>query len=322
MSQPTRSDVHVNRPLTNISVSFIQKAEDFIADRVFPRVPSSAQSDRFFQYDKKQWYRSNARLRGPSTESAGGGFDIDNTPNFFCGVRAVHKDVSDQIRANQDSPLNMDRDATKWVTQQGLLRKEIDWAANFFKTGIWTGSTTGGDITIGTKWDDAGSDPVDDIKEQLVAAKERTGFKPNKMVVTPQVDRALDSNASVLDRIKHTQIGSVTRDMLARLFGVDEYMVAEATNDKAAEGLAEDMEYIFGTDQVALYYAAPAAGIHMPTAGYTFTWTGLFGVGAQGMRIKRFRMEHLESDRIEGEMAYDQKQIAADMGVFFDDVLL
>jgi hypothetical protein len=32
------------------------------------------------------------------------------------------------------------------------------------------------------------------------------------------------------------------------------------------------------------------------------------------MRIKRFRMEHLASDRIEGEMAYDFKVVATELG--------
>ena len=32
-------------------------------------------------------------------------------------------------------------------------------------------------------------------------------------------------------------------------------------------------------------------------------------------------MEHLKSDRIEAEMAYDLKQVGADLGVFFTAVI-
>jgi hypothetical protein len=28
-------------------------------------------------------------------------------------------------------------------------------------------------------------------------------------------------------------------------------------------------------------------------------------------------MEHLEADRVEGEMAFDQKMVASDLGVYF-----
>lgn len=321
MGQPTRGDVHVNRPLTNISIAFIQEAADFVADKVFPIVPVTKQSDRYFQYDKKQWFRDSAQKRAPGSESAGGGFALDNTPNYFADVWAIHKDVDDQTRANADQPLDMDRDASLWVTQQLLLRKELQFVAKHFTTGLWTGSSTGTDIVPATKWDASGSDPVDDVLLEKEAAKEKTGFMPNTIVVTPQVHRALKSNAAILDRIKHTEFASITEAMLARLFEVGNYTVARATRDKNQEGRVADMEFVFGTEQMLLAYAAPRPSILQPSAGYTFSWTGLFGAGRAGNRVKRFRIEKEASDRIEGEMAFDQKLVAADLGVFFNDIL-
>jgi len=287
---------------------------------VFALVPVTKQSDRYFVYDRKQWYRAVARKRGPSTESAGGGFDVDNTPNYFADVFAVHMDVSDQIRANADTPLNLDRDASLWVTQQLLLKREIEFVDAFFQPSTWTGSTSGVDITPSSKWDAAGSDPVDDVLAETDAVKERTGWRPNVLLVTPQVHRALKSNASILDRIKHTQLGSVTEDLLARLFEVDRYLVARATSDTAQEGIAENMQFLFGTEQALLVYSNPSPSILTPSGGYIFNWTGFFGAQG-GMRVKRFRKEGIESDRIEGEMAWDMKLVAPELGAFFVDVL-
>lgn len=321
MSQPTRGDVHVNRPLTSISIAFIQSTDDFIASKVFPIVPVKKQSDRFFVYDKKQWYRSNSKKRAPGTESAGGGFDIDNTPTYFADVFAIHKDIDDQTRANQDEPIDLDRDASRWVTQQNLLKQEQEFVSSFFQTSIWVGSTTGGDIVPATKWDAAGSDPVDDVLIEKDSVKEKTGFMPNTLVVTPAVHRALKSNAAILDRIKHTHGKSITEEMLAGLFEVSRYFVARATNDLAVEGATANMQFVFGTEQALLAYSNPSPSILTPSAGYTFSWTGMFGAQAMGSRIKRFRMEKLSSDRIEGEMAWDHKLVAADLGVFFNDIL-
>ena len=83
----------------------------------------------------------------------------------------------------------------------------------------------------------------------------------------------------------------------------------------------KDMNFIFGDEQALLTYSERSPGIMKPSAGYTFSWTGMRGAGANGGRIKRFRMEHLESDRVEIEMAFDQKQVASDLGAFFNDVL-
>ena len=52
MPQPTASDVHVNMPLTNISVAWMQNQQEFIADRVFPTVPVKHRSDRYYVYDR------------------------------------------------------------------------------------------------------------------------------------------------------------------------------------------------------------------------------------------------------------------------------
>ena len=113
----------------------------------------------------------------------------------------------------------------------------------------------------------------------------------------------------------------MTEELLASLLGVDKYLVARATEDEAEEGQTESMDFVFGDEGALLVHAAPNPGILTPSAGYIFNWTGLFGAQG-GMRTKRFRMEELESDRVEGEMAWDMKLVAPELGVFFSDVLL
>lgn len=320
MPQPTQSDVHVNTPLTSISIAFLQDQKDFVARKVFPTVPVNKQSDRFYTYDKKQWFRSDARLRAPGTESAGSGFTVDNTPTYFAAVRAVHKDVDDQIRANADAAINPDRDATEFVTRDLMLEAEIDWASKFFTTSVWTGSTTGGDVVPGTLWDAAGSDPIGDMRAELRAVHKGTGFRPNKAILGPEVWDVIADHEDFLDRIKFVQRGIVAPDLLADILDLDEVLIANAIEDSGQEGAAESLDYIFGKD-VLLTYAAPRPSLLHPSGGYTFAWTGLFGANAAGMRISRFRMEALKSDRVEGEAAYDHKLIAAEMGAFLTAVI-
>lgn len=324
MPQPTRADVHVNKPLTNISIAFIQRQQNFIADRVFPIIPVQKQSDRFFKYTKSNWFRTEAEKRAPATESAGSGFDIDNTPSYFADVWSVHKDVDDQIRANADAPINMDRDATEFVTQQLLLRKEKEWVNSFFGTGIWDTDLTGVAATPGAnqflQWDQADSTPIEDITNEKQNVAEKTGFMPNTLVLGPKVFNVLTNHADILDRIKFTQRGIVTTDLLASVLGVDRVLVPLATENTAAEGATDSFSFFYGK-QALLAFAAPRPSILQPSAGYTFSWTGLLGAGQQGTRIRRFRMDNLQSDRIEGDMAFDQKVIASELATFFDSAI-
>lgn len=318
MGQPTRAQIHVNRPLTNISVAFRQSAENFVADKVFPIVPVTQQGNLYYIYAIADWYRNDVRPRAPGTESAGSGWAI-TTDSYFAKKFALHKDITDDDRANQDEPIDLDRDAANYLSQQMMLQRESIWISSFFTTSLWTGSTTGTDVTPGTLWSAVGSTPIEDVQAQNDSIAEKTGFAPNTMVIGPEVFTQLKSHPDILDRIKYTERGIVTKDLLASLFDLDSVMVAKGTRNTAAEGATASFDYFAGKNAL-LCYVTPTPGINIPTAGYTFSWTGL-GQNNFGDAIKKFRMEELESDRVEQNSAFDQKLVTANLGMFFSAVV-
>lgn len=315
MAQPTPGDVHVNAPLTNVSIAFIQNKSYYMADKVFPNIPVQKQSDRYYSYPKGNWFRTEAKVRAPGTESAGSGWTVDNTPTYFAPVVAIHKDIDDQIRANQDPAIDMDRDAAEFTTQQCLMKRDKDWKVHYFTTGVWNT-----DFTPGTLWSAGGSTPIDDITDQITVIHKATGFKPNKLVLGAPVWYVLKNHPDFLERIKYTQTAVVGLDLLARVLELDEVLVANVVENTALEGAADVMDFLFGKHAL-LVYANPSPSLLTPSAGYTFSWTGYLGAGASGNRMKRFRMEHLNSDRLECEMAYDMKVVAPELGVFFNGAI-
>lgn len=322
---PTRSQVHIDTALTNLSVAYMQDASNFIADQVFPKVPVQKQSDRYFAYLKEDWFRDEARLRAAGTESAGGDYDIDNTPSYFCLKYAYHKDVTEDDRVNADSPLAPDQDASDFVSQKLLIRRELAWATQYFKSGVWANELTGStlnDTTHVIKWSDDTSTPITDIDEAKTSIGSNTGFTPNVMIIGPYVFDALKNHPAILDRIKYTQRGIITTDLLAMLFGVDKVLVARAVINTAAKGTTANTNYLFGSNCL-LAYAAPRPALKTPSAGYIFTWTGLMGAGAYGNRIVRLPMDQLGigTERIEGEMSFAMKVVGADLGFFFNTIV-
>jgi hypothetical protein len=314
--------VHANRPLTQISVAYRQDAKNFIADRVFPVVPVNNRSDTYYKFDKDDWFRSQAVERAPGTESVGSGWSL-STDSYECKTYALHKDIADEIRENQDQPLDMDRNATEFLTGNLLLQKDMLWASTYFGTGIWGTNWTGASATAyGSsevkKWDLSGSDPVQDVMQAKLVVQQKTGFRPNKMVIGPELLRVLLNNANILDRIRYTQMGVVTEGLLASLFQVDELLVASAVKNTANEGAAFSGSFVFG-DGALLAYSNPSPALEMPSAGYTFEWSGRSGA-MKGLRVRRFRMDKLESDRIEASHSYGFKVVAADVGLFMADL--
>ena len=314
MAQPTNSDVHIDAILTNISVAYIQDQNNFIASKVFPTVPVEKQSDKYFVYTKGDWFRDEAQKRAPATESVGSGYTL-STATYSADVYAFHKDVDDQVRANSDSPLNPDRDATTFVTQRMLLRQEVEWTSTFFTTGVWATDKTGG--TDFTAWSNyASSDPIADIETGKSTMLTSTGFLPNTLVLGYDVFRQLRHHPDIVDRVKYTSANNITEDILARYFGVDNIYVSRAIRNTGAEGAADSFSTIAGKN-AALFYTAPNAGVLNPTAGYQFAWRGVSDGMGQNIGISRFRMPELRADRIEAQMAWDNKVVAADLGYFF-----
>jgi hypothetical protein len=312
MPQPTQSQVHVDAILTNMSVAYMQDAESFVASKVFPTVNVAKQSDKYFTYTQADFYRDQAVVRADGTESAGSGYGL-STDTYSSSVYALHKDIGDQVRANSDSPLDPDMDATRFLTHQMLIRQERDWAGTHFTTGVW-----GTDSTPSTLWSASGSDPIGDIEDGKNTILSNTGYLANTLVLSYNAYSILKNHVDVVDRYKYTSAESISPDLMARLFEVDRIFVMKGVFNSAAEGATASYGQI-GDKDALLCYVAPQAGLMTASAGYNFVWTGVGGGLGTSTAVSRFRMDHLRSDRLEIESAWDFKIVSSPLGYFFSN---
>lgn len=321
--QPDGRSLHINQALNSVSTAYIQRETNFIAPQVFPVVPVSKQGDVYWTYNKGDWFRSVAGVRAPATESPGAGWEVSQAP-YYAPVYAVHKDLDDQTIANADNVFNLDRDAAEWVTMNLLIKRERIFMDSYMKTGVWGTTLTGVGAAPAAgqflRWDVAGSTPILDINRRIVAMAGATGYRPNTLVIGPEVEFALQNNASIIDLIKYTQRGVVTNDLLASLFNVDRVLTTWAVENVAPQGAADVIGFQ-NSKTALLCYTPRTPSLLQPAAGYTFAWTGLLGAGAMGTAISRFRMEAIKSYRVEGEMAFSMNVIGSDLGVFFDQAV-
>jgi len=324
MPQPSINSVHVDAILTNISVAYLQNQDNFIADKVFPVIPVDKKSDKFFTYTKNDWFRDEAQRRAGGTESAGGGYGL-STDSYSADVFAFHKDVDDQTLYNADAPLNPLREATEFVTRRLALRKEIQWNSDFFAGGIWGNDYDGVSGAPSTnevkQWSDyAASDPIDDIEDAKAGILSTTGMEANTLVLGYDVFRTLKNHPDIVDRIKYTSSQTVTADMLAAMFDVPRVIISKAVKATNNEGATAAYSFTSGK-KALLCHVAPTPGLLTPSAGYSFSWTGVSGGLGATIGTSQFRMESLKADRIEAEMAFDNKVIASDLGWFWDSIV-
>ena len=325
MTQPVGGDLHVDRVLTNFSVAYVQNNNDFISSKVFPRLPVDKRTDRYKVYSRAQWRNtSGVAKRAPGTQSRGVGWTHTHK-TYHVDPFALHVDLDDQSMAEADNPLELPKEATELITNKLLLSKEVDWHDKFFKAGVWGQEPVPDDL-----WDDVASDPIGQVGEWVDEYTRINSKAPNTMVLGADVWRKLKNHPDLVDRIKYTQRGLVTADLIAAAFEVPNILVSRATqvenfvdHGSAAEDDAANAEFTFITNpkSALLTYSTPTPKKMEPLAGLSITWKGYFAGNSKGVRVKRFRMEEIESDRIEAMSTYEHKLVSPDMGFFVESLV-
>ena len=318
MPQPTVGSVHIDQAMTNMSLAYIQTQSDFIALDVFPTVPVDKQTNKYYKYTKNDWFRDEATVRADTDESAGSGYNVDNA-GYTCDVFAIHKDIGSQIRSNADPAIDLEREATLWVTQRMLLRQEIQWTTDYFATSIW-----GTDLTPANLWSDYTlSDPIGDIRTAIRTIFINTGLKPNKLALGYDTFIKLVDHPDIVDRVKYGgsmgMPAMVNQEVLAKLFGLEQVLVCGAVKATNDEGASAVMAFVQGKHALLLHVAA-APGLLTPSAGYIFAWVGVSRGLGKNVAITRIPMpwRGRETVRVEGEIAFDDVVVATDLGYFFN----
>lgn len=315
MAQPSASTVHIDVPLSNVSVAYIQSQSRFISTRVFPIVPVEKQTDKYFKYTKGDWFRDEAELVGDAAGTVGSGYNL-SSDSYSADVWGIHKDIGRQTRGNADGQVDPEVEATEFVTQRILMRRERQFITDAFATGIW-----GTSATPSILWDNAASDPETDVDTAKDTILQNTGFEANTMVLGYQVFQKLKRHPAIGDRYKYTSSDVITEQMLAQLFGVDRLFVGKTVYNSAVEGATASMAFTYGKHAL-LCHVPPSAALRTPSAGYTFSWrNGVSGGNGLDVGIRNFYMENEAADRIEGKAAFDHKIVATDLGYFLESVI-
>ncbi len=327
MNNPDVGDLHVDALLTEMSVAFMNPDGAFIADQLFPRLPVNKQSDVYPLYHKDAWFRDfgEKMRRSPGTKAGRSGWTVDLTNTYLCQNEAIGTAISDELRGNADSVFDLDLDATKFVTNAQMIRRERMFAADFMATGVWTTDRTG--TTNFTKWSDyASSDPIGDVETWQDTLRQLIGRRGNKMPMGAQVWRILKNHPDILDRLKYGQTpgspAQINKSIVSNLFEADVlvFNAVYASNVEDTTPATVTLADIVADDLLLMYVPSSPSRL-TPAAGYTYVWTPLAGGGMSPHFIRKYREDPEKQDVFEAHAYFDQAVTAADAGVFADDVV-
>jgi hypothetical protein len=312
-----------------VATAYIQADDSYVAAKIFPIVPVQHQANKYFTYTKGDFFRDQAQKRADTDESAGGGFNLGNA-SYSADVWAFHKDIGDQVRRNADPAVDIEVATTRFIMQTLMIRRDRQFASTYLTTGVWgtdiTGVASGPSASQTVYWNDDGNgDPFTDLATAQTTILTNTGYMPNKLLLGWPVYQALRKHPLVIDRIKYTQAayaGTVTPQLMAGAFDIDEVVISKAVVNTAAEGATDSFSLIAGKNAL-LVYAPPSPGLMVPSAGYIFSWDGFTGMSNMGVRTASIPMPWRGAGtvRVESEMAYAMNVVGSDLGYYFSGIV-
>ena len=321
----TPSSVHLDQPLTNLTLAFAQDQSNFIADKVFPVVGVERQSDKFYIYDRDNMNRTgDVKALAPRTEVNRIGMSISNS-SYYTDVFGLGMDFDQQTLANEDAALDIRSAGAQTLATRLMIHREEQFAANFFAASIWGSETTPSNL-----WSDyTNSTPIQDVTTARRTMQLKSGgFKPNCMVVGKEVRDILINHPKILARLNGgatvANTALITDAKLAEIFEVESFYVMEAVKNDSVEGVAESNSFI-GGKHALLVHGPKGAGLMTPAAGLTFAWNNVPGANNLGITVESFSDDALKrqqvAEHIQVKMAYDMQVTGADLGYFFDTVV-
>jgi len=276
MTQPNVKELLVTGPLQNVSVAY--KNRIYIGDMVFPILDGVDPKAKIAVYQKGAWFRDEAGIRGPGARAPRGGYPI-GWVNIATKEYAFAKEVTDEDRRFAKSkmapPLKPDQDAIEFCADKIDLSKERR-IASIITSGTWVDGNAGGEDAEGL-WSPAGDTNtfLIDIATGRKAIQKATGVTPNCLILDFATYEALKLCAAILDKIKYTQRGVLTKELLAALCDLEEVFIGESIYSTAKEtkaGTEFTPVYVWevnaGKGMGFLYYRPPSPGLKVISAGY------------------------------------------------------
>ncbi len=316
--------------LTNMTMAYFQKQEDYVAKAVFPICPVDLQSSSYYKFSKGDLARDNVKPKPQFGKVPPAQMGLtDETYN--CKVDQVIVGI-DQINAlnfqRSKAPGSADprRAKIRFIAEQMNNHLDLLFAQDFFKTGVWSDEMTGkatvsAPSTEFLKFSDSNFDPVNFFNQQRTKVKQNGRRKPNKLALGAEAYNALTVHPDIIERVKYT--GStpnpaiVTTSALAAILGLQEVVVLESTYNAGKFG-EDDMQFICDPTSALLCYATNSPAIDEPSAGYIFTWD-MLGNGNY-MNVDQYEGEKgTHSEFVEGLMSTDMKKTGDDLAVFLKD---
>lgn len=266
MTQMTGSQARVVDPvLTSIALGYSHPLR--VGRKLFPEVPVAQRGGKIIQFDKRSFLLLNTR-RSPGAKIKRVQYGYEGVPYSLYQHSLAAEVPQELLEEAQAVPgINLSSVAVNNVMDAISLQTEYE-QAQIARNASNYGTNNKITLSGSGQWSHADSNPAANVEVAKEAVRASTGHRPNIAVIGSKVLPALNQHARIIDRIKYTGRDSISLEMLAALWGIDEVVEGASVY---ADPETESFVDVWGKD-VVFAYVAPASLADRGTPSYAYTY--------------------------------------------------
>ncbi|MGB3684954.1 MAG: hypothetical protein WA991_03915 [Ornithinimicrobium sp.] len=301
----------IDTVLTSVSEAYTNDTSSFIAEQLFPVIPTDQRSGKYWAYNKDNLRVPSSTLRTGRSKTHEATFGRELKDWGPLNEHALKDFISVDEYKFTDNPLNPETDLVNFLNEQMLIAQEKDLADVLSDTSVITHNSS-----PSSAWDTDNGDPFADIVTAIKAQKGSAMKMPNTLSFGWDVWMGLINNPAVKARLGANRDVVVTKELLLALFapyGIKTILVGDVTINDANEGASDSLASVWGKDAL-LSYVTPTPGLRTLNGGYTFRLNG-------GKYVDRWDDADPKGTWIRSNDYYDQFMFNSDMFYLLEDVV-
>ena len=293
-------------------MQFMQSQAAFIGRQIFPMFFSGLQAANYYVFDRENLLNVPRDIqRAPSSPYKRISMQLSGDA-YACQNYGVESPIDDEEREKYANAFDADNAGVNKGVITILTNHELRVRDKIYGAGNIPTSTPG------TKWDQANSTPIQDVRAMKESVFSNCGLEANLCVINRSVLNTLEDHEQFLSRIKYSQLGILTVQLLQAIFGIERVVVAGGLTNAAAEGLPVNPSSIWG-DTVIVAHVENAQDLKAPNFGRTFAWSKF--TGPEGVQTFSYREDGIDSDVHRVKQHVDEKLTGPGCGYTLTDVL-
>jgi hypothetical protein len=307
-----KSDVHIDAALSEFALAYVQDLTKYVADKALPPLKSKKESDKYFTFDRGN-LRETDDLRAAGTQANRAIRAVLSNDSFSIEEHALYDIVSKREQDNADSPLEPKKDAVVGLTEQLMTNKELAAARTIFTTTAVANSVS---LTAAGKWDaTTTTTPITDVDTGRFAIGQEIGEMGNTGVTGADVWKQVKNHSDIIDRVKYTQRGQLSQELVASLMDLDNLYVGETIQLTTEVGITSEAAAFIWGKNFLISYVSRQPGRKSCTHAYGFTTTD------GSMKVMDHFDQKYNGNYIEVQTFYDFKIVSSLCGYLIVDAV-